>query len=767
MMRSSRPNRLWKTIPDKILDPTLRDLQNSIGIKNLRRRGLYRVQHNPSVGIYGQEPYKNAFPVLNNTDFGFYEHAADTHWAEMGSMMPRKGKGLPPWYRGADTYSPLFNEQGRWEYQRYTMIHRFPRDYKMLFQWYLMRIRLPVATNKKPYALPQHSMHWLLRMLVDNLNPQHVHYQAAMETMMYFEEYDLAFDVWKVMERQQTIPDDKLIALYLQLCTLTKDKDSAFECWNRYCSEKQFLQENEVDPKPVTRVPFSLTREELFHLPKWKKHFDHDPNLDVVDLNRFNTTRNIYRWMAASMLSAGEVELMDTFLATLDEKLLTTPTPVPEPPNPNLMPKQAWDPYFEQAIIESPTWTNYGRKKSQALGPSNCIVEESHSRFFSNEQYVLKLYGTLYDIIAENPSCVPQPYEFAQKLMGRCEKVLAIKMKNLDIRTYLSKELRLMRVVGKAGGQQLYDHMHKVLSARQEVPHAIHYLQILESLAEESVTSKQPQSLIAFMSIVTQEMNCSATVQWSLPHHVAILKCLVNCNTMKGNEYFVTNILRKYVWRDDCCRILYEEYKRHPSVDMWAELTKRMLVWTARYNVKITEVTKRLIEADYDTIQVQMRTLQELVVFKYRNEAEKLEKADPISQLPNPIIDKVNHALPFPDRDTGFPNEYGELGQWRHPNENMKTKGPGYWAPRMYGEIQKGYHSTWRDSHSPMTPVKLAPPFDRKYKEYARGNHPSYDMVYAGPHPEIFPNTYNFRRKTRWDFQDIHKQSKFKMHGPL
>merc|ERR1719215_2169914 len=101
------------------------------------------------------------------------------------------------------------------------------------------------------------------------------------------------------------------------------------------------------------------------------------------------------------------------------------------------------------------------------------------------------------------------------------------------------------------------------------------------------------------------------------------------------------------------------------------------------------------------------------------------------------------------------------MGQWRQPNDATGTKGPIHYAPRMYGETQKGYHATWRDRRSQMTPVKMRAPHDRKYLEYARGKHPSYDMAYAGPHPEIFPTQFNFRRKTRWDFHDVHQQSKF------
>jgi len=680
--------------------------------------------------------------------------------------MPRKGKGLPVWYRGADTYSPLYNEQGRWEYMRYTMIHRFPRDYKQLFLFYLAKIREPLFYPSS-HCIPQQALHWLLRMLVDNLQPQHIHYLSAMEVLMHYQEYDMAVDVWRTMERQQIIPDDKLIAMYLQLCTQMKDKDSAFECWNRYCSEKAFLEEGEVDPKPITRVPFTLTREELFHLPKWKKHFDHDPNMDVIDLNRFNTTRNIYRWMTSAMFTAGERDMMETFLGMLEQKLLSTPSPVPEPPNPNMMPARPWDPYVEHEIITSHIW----KPTPKTLGLSVSVIDEQHSRFFTNEQYVLKVYCTMLDLLIEgHAEGFGKPYDQALAFMTRCEKLLGDTLKDLDVRSYLVRKMKVERVLGKGSGAAVKKVMAATLDPRGELAHPAHYLEVLEAYATDSAAAtdaETPQRLLREISEVIQEMNSAPSFEWTASHHLAILKCLVGCRTMKANEYFVANVLRRYKWGDDFVVALYTEYKMHSDVDMWAELTKRMLVWTCRYDVNLKEETKRLIEEDYDVIGIQMRTTQELAMFKYRHEAEKRERADPTSQLPNPLMNQVSHALPFPDRDTGYPNEYGELGQWRHPNPHLKTKGPGFYAPRMYGEHQKGYHSEWRDRNSTKTPVKLPAPFDRKYKEFARGKHPSYDMVYAGPQPEIFPNRVNFRRKTRWDFQDIHKQSKFVMHGPF
>eukprot|EP00760_Papus_ankaliazontas_P024134 PhM_4_TR2126/c0_g1_i1/m.3147 len=769
MMRRTLLSRRHHQKSYKIANPSLRGIQSEAkGIQTLKRQGVERTARGDrGAGMYGEQPYSHAWPLLTHTDFGFYENSADTHWVEMASYLPRMGKGLPPWYRGADTYSPLYAEQGRWEYARYTMVARHPAEYKNLFQYYLMMIRLP---RTRRHADAHTSLHWLLRMIVDNLNPQHVHYREAMETLMVSEEYDLAYDVWKTMERQQTWPDDKLISQYLQLCAITCNKDAAFECWNRYCTEKTFLKDGEVDPKPVSRTPFSLTREELFHLPKWKKHFDHDPNLDVTDLNRFNTTRNIYRWMVSAMLASGEMGLFETYLAKLDKQLMTSPTPVPEPPNPQLNAKSTWDPYLEQKTLSADPWTPSHEDTSVIHGPQKTFVAERHHRFHSNEQFVLKTYSTVLNVLLTNtPDNIQNKYKFACDLIDRCKKVLGDKMKDLDVNAFMATELKVHRVIGRKSGEELYEIMHVLSKERNEIPHPAHYLEVLQGFVSDVQTFKKDvaKKTVANVVKIVREMNSIAEFTFSYEHHLAVLEVLVKCRTMKGNEYFIANIQRKFSWTDACCRLLYEEYKMQPDVEMWAEQTKRMLVWACRYRAAISEDTKRMIEDDYDIHGIQMRTMQELVVFRYRDLAERKEKKDPASQLPNPLIDRVSHALPFPDRDTGSVDEYGGLGQWRHPNPHLGTKGPGYYAPRMYGEVQRGYHAEWRDRLNPNKSAKLAAPFDRKYKEYAHGKHPSYDMTYAGPMPQIFPNKMHFRRKTRWDFQDIHAQSKFKMHGPI
>ncbi|KNH07397.1 hypothetical protein XU18_1929 [Perkinsela sp. CCAP 1560/4] len=785
MLRRTDPSHIHKFRAPKAFDPNMKYLRSALGIKSLGRLGLYRTE-GPSAGKMGFDPNANAMPMLTNTDFGFFENAANTHWAEMGAMLPRKGKGLPPWYRGADTYSLMYSEQNRWEYKQYAMVARAPAEYKYLFMLYQRRI----GSGRSYHHSAHEALHWLLRMIVENLTPQHVHYLTAMNTLIRGGEYDMARDVWSIMERQQTWPDDKLIACYLNLCTITQDADSAFTCWNRYCTEKRFLEDDETDPKPITRVPFSVTREELFHLPKWKKHFEHDPNMDLIDRNRFNTTRTIYRCMVAAMCASGEKALVESLLDELDAKLLSTPTPVPEPPTADMPRQNPWDPYLENDYLESEKWA-YSRKgySKVAFGPTKSRFSHEMNRQ-SNENYLLHVYATVLQTITrfvddpiqqssvaaedrEAPSRtnkLKNPYEVGCALILRCENVLKNHVADIDIQPWVSATLEFHRVVGGWSGKQLHAFMHDQLRERGEVPHEVLYVRVLRGLHQQScrdITDAERVEVLTQLGDVLKEMASIERFQWSLECHFHILACLVFNRTMSGNTYFIENVQRSFAWDDACMRLLYHEYKLHEDVDTWAELTKRMLVWGDRYGVEVTEETRRLIEKDYAIIGIQMRKTQALMNFQYRHQAECKQRNDPTAQLPNPVQDRVSHSLPFPDRDTGYMNEYGELGQWRQPNEELGTKGPAHYAPRMYGETQKGYHSMWRDRTCQMRPVKMPAPFDRKYKEYARGKHPSYDMQYAGPHPEIFPTRYNFRRKTRWDFQDVHQQSKWTRHGPL
>ena len=139
---------------------------------------------------------------------------------------------------------------------------------------------------------------------------------------------------------------------------------------------------------------------------------------------------------------------------------------------------------------------------------------------------------------------------------------------------------------------------------------------------------------------------------------------------------------------------------------------------------------------------------------------------DPATAMPNPVMDYVSHALPFPDRDTGNLDEFGELGQNRFPQKDGRMARAPFFEPSMPYGPAKEYTSELKEAGNPMDPVRLPAPWAAKYKEYARGKHPSYDQVYAGPMPQIFPSQRNFRRETRWDFKSIQNQSKYKVSTP-
>eukprot|EP00331_Platyophrya_macrostoma_P022052 CAMPEP_0176440748 /NCGR_PEP_ID=MMETSP0127-20121128/20765_1 /TAXON_ID=938130 /ORGANISM="Platyophrya macrostoma, Strain WH" /LENGTH=791 /DNA_ID=CAMNT_0017825351 /DNA_START=49 /DNA_END=2424 /DNA_ORIENTATION=+ len=770
-------------------DPALTPLRAGSGSRSLKRQGVHglaglgpkQINHR-----HANAQYQHAFPLLSHDDMGNSDQSNNTKLIQYSMYMPKRNKGTAPWFRGADTYSVKYSEQGRYEYQRYLMINRFPSEYKKHFMRFLGFIKS--ARKSESYSsLPQEALHWLLRMIVDNFNPQHVHYQAAMASLLNSGEFDMARDAWKIMERQQTIPCNATISTYLDVCLAAKEPSWALEAWNRYCTELRFLEHGEVDPKPVSRTPFSLDRDELLYLPKWKKHFDHDPNLDVVDLNRFNKTRELYMKMSLVMLSAGDVQGFHAFFDVLEKAMLETPTPVPEPPNPHMVLRPRWSPYERTENVTANAWRMENVPKARALGEQTATDDVLQHRFYTNEQFLVHVVTSAMAVLVAVPDASMSAkvrLETAEKLLERLRSnTLKTSFASQPTESLMTSYLQLHRVVGKESGALLRKRAESFLDKKRadpngvkEMMHATAYLAVLQACADEGRPDADkkhvragfdPRATMATLADVMEEMHRNVHVPWTMDMHLAVVETMVFCGTMKANEYFVQNVLRKFRWSSAFLEALYVEYRRHDDVDMWAELTKRALVWTARYDVKVSEALKRAIEDDYDVIQVQTRTFRELAVFQFRDVEEKRHAKNPVNELPNPWIDYVSHALPFPDRDGGHPDEYGDLGQWRAPGgPGSPTKGPGYYAPKMDGEHLKGYTSEWRDLKNPMKPPAFPNPWERKYKQYARGQHPSYDMVYAGPMPEIFPGRHDFRKPTRWDFHDIEKQGKFRCSGP-
>ena len=183
----------------------------------------------------------------------------------------------------------------------------------------------------------------------------------------------------------------------------------------------------------------------------------------------------------------------------------------------------------------------------------------------------------------------------------------------------------------------------------RESLHGAHYLELLLGIVNEAesqgpLEASACRELLQTLIRLLREMNTAPGMTWTLAHHMAVLRVLVGCRTGKANAYFVQNVLRKFKWTDEAIVVLYREYKLHPDVNSWAEHTKRALIWAARYNVRVSETTRRLIEEDYEVIGVQMRTTQELMTFAYRSKSEEKQRADPSAQLPNPVMDRVVHA---------------------------------------------------------------------------------------------------------------------------
>ncbi|KAK7194182.1 Mitochondrial SSU ribosomal protein [Novymonas esmeraldas] len=811
MMRYTavRRHRTGKARAFIMRDPSLRLARAGSGARQLKRMGMTpqtTLGFRKVDSFFANNQYQHAWPLLSHDDLGNSDQSNQTNNILYSMYMPKRNKGTAPWFRGADTYSVKYCEQGRYEYQRYLMLNRFPSEYKKHFLRFLGNIRSSSASH----AIPQEALHWLLRMIVDNFNPQHVHYIAAMRTLQAAGELDMARDVWKIMERQQTWPDTATVCAYLDVCVEAGETTWAVEAWNRYCTELRFLAPGEVDPKPITRTPFSLTREELLYLPKWKKHFDHDPNLDVPDLNRFNRTREVYLRMATAMLAGGDRDMFEHFFSKLETAMVSTPTPVPEPPNPHLVRRPRWSPYEHQRSLHHSPWRTANNGRAMALGPSRTTEDVMQSRFLSNTQFLLHateeamavalrryvaMHPEAVDAQAAAPAFFAEPPAAAQETLQFCDELLQRAMArlegtfgDLDTSPLLSTLLRVRRVVGKQPGHALLQYANDFLAAKasrhadgvRESLTAPNYLQVLAAFADESAYGYnaktrqyqygpdfQPTTTVQRLRSTLQEIAANQHVAWSAEMHLHVLRALVGCGTMQANTYFVENVLRQFQWDSSFLEVLYAEYRRADSVDRWAELTKRALVWTARYNVAASERLKRLIEDDYDVIHVQTRSLRELAVFQFRDAEEKRHAGNIVNELPNPWIDYVAHALPFPDRDAGYPDEYGDIGQWRAPGgPGSPVKGPGYYAPPMEGEHMRGYTAEWRDLKNPMKPPAFPDPWERKYKQYARGQHPSYDMVYAGPMPEIFPGRRDFRKPTRWDYHDVERQGKQKISGP-
>jgi hypothetical protein len=787
-------------------DPAMQLLRSQSGSRTMRRMAI-NPQQKPTfhkVGhFHANTQHQHAFPLLSHDDFGNSDQSNNTKHIMYSMYMPKRNKGTAPWFRGADTYSVKYCEQGRYEYQRYLMINRFPSEYKRHFMRFLGYIRSGKKHSSNA-TLPQEALHWLLRMIVDNFNPQHVHYQAAMSTLLESKEHQMARDVWKIMERQQTWPCTTTISTYLEVCIAAQEKTWALEAWNRYCTELKFLEEGEADPKPVSRIPFSLNRDELLHLPKWKKHFDHDPNLDVTDLNRFNKTREIYGKMALVMLAAGDLQAFETFFAPFAKAMQETPTPVPQPPNPHLVQRPRWSPYEKPESVVNDAWRLEDTKKIVALGASVTTTGEVKPQFLTNEQYLTHIVYRALNILAaqqkelktdaspSSPHMVAANLKLGTDLVERLFSTLGNRMATMPTENLLASILELqlestastaslsvvesLRTSADAFLERKAKSAGAAAGAVREMLPATSYLVLLRACAREGavdpVTSKRaaafdPKATMATLAALTTEMHRNNTITWSADMHLAVVETMVRCGTMKANDYFVKNVLRSFTWDARFLEALYQEYRRHDNIDLWAELTKRSLVWCARYDVVASEDLKRAIEDDYEIIKVQTRTFRELAVFQFRDMEEKRHARNPINELPNPWLDYVAHALPFPDRDAGYPDEYGDIGQWRAPGgPGSPTKGPGYYAPKMEGEHQKGYTAEWRDLKNPMKPPAFPNPWERKYKQYARGQHPSYDMVYAGPMPEIFPGRHDWRKPTRWDYHDIEKQNKFRSSGP-
>jgi len=178
-------------------------------------------------------------------------------------------------------------------------------------------------------------IHHLQHMILKDVPPHHEHWAVAIDQLRGLRQFDTARVVWLMMEREKVIPDYRLVAVMLRMCTSARRSDWAVEVWDRYCIEAPWLEHNGTDPLPAPPPPHSLDKlslSELRALPMWMKTHDAHPNLQLKERNRWNVTRDVYLAMCRAMCATGQYEVAWKIFGLMETKLLTTPTPTAMPP---------------------------------------------------------------------------------------------------------------------------------------------------------------------------------------------------------------------------------------------------------------------------------------------------------------------------------------------------------------------------------------------------------------------------------------------------
>eukprot|EP00667_Euglena_gracilis_P003088 EG_transcript_3096 len=200
----------------------------------------------------------------------------------------------------------------------------------------LKRYSLHATTNVLRHQAAMRYVDCLQKMILRDAPPQYEHYTTAIEELRTLGEPDVGRIVWQMMEREKVVPDYRLANAMLRLCVYAQRDDWALEVWNRYCAEAPWLEPNGQDPQPLPPpLPTldTLSLGELQALPMWAKTHQAHPNLQLQTRNRWNVTRELHLNMCRCMCATVHFDTAETLFSHMEEKLLSTPTPKPMPPN--------------------------------------------------------------------------------------------------------------------------------------------------------------------------------------------------------------------------------------------------------------------------------------------------------------------------------------------------------------------------------------------------------------------------------------------------
>ena len=546
------------------------------------------------------------------------------------------------------------------------------------------RIRAENASGRPLWALDN-----ILESYEQEVPATHEMYREVLIGAARWDEAQTAKDCWALMERQKLIPDDKTLCCWFEVCGQLKLRSEALAAWNRYCVEFTFLEEGEEDPKPVVRAKHSLTRDDLYNLPWWKKRWDYDPNVDVSDNHRYNRTRDLYASAAACFTACGEPVLAAHLSNLLADKLLSTPTPAAEPMQDHMATAPARTENLGAKGVEKlqakPTrfripniylfnlrrntrgidwvpnheWITSPHKTGLSLPKSSRDSEHGDPRFYSNAQFLL--YSAEKQLRAATGVASSHAPHLASKA---------------DVLAFLEAiEARLDAFYADADGAEQHAFPRSTLSYHDLIAAALQLCAsaaggvrlappdvraLLDELCERFEVRPTPelhQAVFAAFENVEAGSSGDAVVacardllatrlELDLQTHACVLKALIGQETGKGFDYFVKHVLRKFEWTNDEVALLLKEARMQGEAGdrvRQKAVAERVSAWCGRYNVGLSEANKQYIEDDFEHIGVEVRTKEELVIFKMRRQAELRNSLTP--NLPNPVTDRVTHTL--------------------------------------------------------------------------------------------------------------------------